>query len=69
MFSKTRTTLTTRIVRFLAWNMPYHAEHHAMPSVPFYNLPALHDMTAAHLRQISDGYSEFSKAYVLSLRD
>jgi len=35
----TRTTLTTRVVRFLAWNMPYHAEHHAMPSVPFHKLP------------------------------
>lgn len=49
MFLNTRTTLTTRVVRFLAWNMPYHAEHHAMPSVPFHKLPVLHDMTAARL--------------------
>ena len=69
MFLNTRTTLTTRIVRFLAWNMPYHAEHHAMPSVPFHKLPTLHKMTAAHLGQVSDGYSEFSKAYVSSFRD
>ncbi|NCW05282.1 MAG: hypothetical protein EBW32_13970 [Rhodobacteraceae bacterium] len=65
----TRTTLTTRVVRFLAWNMPYHAEHHAMPSVPFHKLPTLHNMTAAHLGRVSDGYSEFSKAYVSSFRD
>ena len=69
MFLNTRTTLTTRIVRFLAWNMPYHAEHHAMPSVPFHKLPTLHKMTAAHLGQVSDGYSDFSKAYVSSFRD
>ena len=68
MFLNTRTTLTTRIVRFLAWNMPYHAEHHAMPSVPFHKLPILHDMTATHLGQVSDGYSDFSKAYVSSFR-
>ncbi|MDB2663141.1 fatty acid desaturase [Paracoccaceae bacterium] len=69
MFLNTRTTLTTRVVRFLAWNMPYHAEHHAMPSVPFHKLPVLHDMTAAHLGQVSDGYSGFSKSYVASFRD
>ena len=27
-------------LRLLAWNMPYHAEHHASPSVPFHALPA-----------------------------
>ena len=69
MFLNTRTTLTTRVVRFLAWNMPYHAEHHAMPSVPFHKLPTLHDMTAAHVGRVSDGYSGFSKAYVSSFRD
>jgi len=69
MFLNTRTTLTTRVVWFLAWNMPYHAEHHAMPSVPFHKLPVLHDMTAAHLGQVSDGYSGFSKSYVASFRD
>ena len=69
MFLNTRTTLTTRVVRFLAWNMPYHVEHHAMPSVPFHKLPVLHDMTAAHLGQVSDGYSGFSKSYIASFRD
>ncbi len=29
-------------LRLLAWNMPFHAEHHACPSVPFHALPALH---------------------------
>ena len=26
-------------LRLLAWNMPFHAEHHAAPSVPFHALP------------------------------
>jgi fatty acid desaturase len=69
MFLNTRTTLSTRIVRFLAWNMPYHAEHHAMPSVPFHRLPHLHSMTAAHLGQLSDGYAQFSKEYVATFGD
>lgn len=42
MLSNTRTTETYAWYRWLAWNMPYHAEHHAFPFVPFYNLPALH---------------------------
>jgi fatty acid desaturase len=33
MLENTRTTLTNRVVRFFAWNMPYHIEHHCMPQV------------------------------------
>ena len=43
MFSNTRTTKTVWIERKLAWNMPYHLEHHAFPYVPFYLLPELHN--------------------------
>lgn len=41
--TNTRTTLTNPLVRFLYWNMPYHAEHHMAPSVPFHNLRRLHE--------------------------
>ena len=34
------------LVRFLAWNMPYHAEHHLFPNIAFHNLPEAH----RHLR-------------------
>lgn len=67
MLENTRTTLTNRIVRFLAWNMPYHAEHHAMPMVPFHQLPGLHDDIAAHLLSVSQGYTQFSRDYIASL--
>ena len=64
MFDNTRTTLTNRMVRLLAWNMPYHAEHHAWPTVPFHHLPELHDMTKSHLKRVSDGYVAFTKDYL-----
>ncbi|WP_171174144.1 fatty acid desaturase [Ruegeria sp. HKCCD8929] len=67
MLENSRTTFTNRIVRFLAWNMPYHAEHHALPNVPFHKLPAFHDWTRAHLKSTSDGYIEFTSDYARSL--
>lgn len=67
MFENTRTTYTNRIVRFLAWNMPYHVEHHVIPNVPFHRLPDLHQEMRGHHRVTSQGYSEFTKTYVKDL--
>ncbi|WP_291731057.1 fatty acid desaturase [Leisingera sp. F5] len=64
MLENSRTTFTNRLLRFLAWNMPYHAEHHSFPNVPFYQLPAFHEITQAHLKSTSDGYREFSADYL-----
>ncbi|MEO6299969.1 MAG: fatty acid desaturase [Paracoccaceae bacterium] len=64
MFENTRTTFTTMVVRFLAWNMPYHVEHHVMPSVPFHQLPALHGLMKGELRVTADGYGAFTKGYL-----
>jgi fatty acid desaturase len=44
MLANTRTTVTYAFYRKLAWNMPYHAEHHAWPSVPFHLLPKVHNL-------------------------
>jgi fatty acid desaturase len=52
----TRTTLTLPLVRLFAWNMPYHAEHHAYPAVPFHALPRLHASVRAHLANLEPGY-------------
>lgn len=68
MFENTRTTLTGRLVRFVAWNMPFHAEHHAAPNVPFHQLPALHQDMAPHLKSISESYTAFTRDYQHSLR-
>ncbi len=56
MTSNTRTTLTHALVRLLAWNMPYHAEHHLHPSVPFHALPRLHRRMVTQLSHLSPGY-------------
>ena len=68
MFENTRTTFTNRIIRFIAWNMPYHTEHHVFPNVPFHSLPALHSLMAHHLQVTSSGYTNFTRAYVRSLK-
>ena len=59
MLENTRTTFTTALVRFVAWNMPFHAEHHAYPAVPFHKLPRFHEIVRAHLRSTERGYVRF----------
>ena len=66
MLRNSRTTHASSLVRFLAWNMPYHAEHHAMPGVPFYQLPRLHDHLRPNLGRTAEGYPQ---AHVQILRD
>ncbi len=56
MLENSRTTYTTPWLNFLAWNMPYHAEHHFLASVPFHALPALHAYTGQHVKHKGDGY-------------
>lgn len=56
MLANSRTTLTNPIVRFFAWNMPFHAEHHTFPAVPFHALPRLHRRLAPAIKVISPGY-------------
>lgn len=68
MFENSRTTFTNRLVRWLAWNMPYHAEHHAYPSVPYHKLPLFHAKTVEHLQVTEDGYARFNTSYVKQLR-
>ena len=63
MFENTRTTFTGQAVRWLAWNMPYHAEHHAYPNVPFHKLPELHALTRPHLKVTERGYARFHWTY------
>jgi fatty acid desaturase len=52
----TRTTLTLPLVRLFAWNMPYHAEHHAYPAVPFHALPRLHERVRGRIANLDPGY-------------
>ncbi|MCP9927539.1 fatty acid desaturase [Cyanobium sp. CH-040] len=54
--ANTRTTLTNPVVRWLMWNMPFHAEHHLYPSLPFHALPAAHELIGPHLQHLDRGY-------------
>jgi len=68
MLENTRTTFTTRFMRVLAWNMPYHAEHHAYPIVPFHKLPAFHAIAQGHLKQTERGYIRFNRKFASTLK-
>jgi fatty acid desaturase len=56
MLMNTRTTFTNRLVRFLAWNMPYHTAHHVLPVVPFHRLGGLTALLERRLATTADGY-------------
>ncbi|MCB9760099.1 MAG: fatty acid desaturase [Alphaproteobacteria bacterium] len=54
--SRTRSTRTNALVRWLMWNMPWHAEHHGWPGVPWHALPALHALVEDQLPNLAPGY-------------
>lgn len=56
MVMRSRTTYTNALVRFLTWNMPYHAEHHANPAVPFHALPRANTLLCDRIATTSPGY-------------
>jgi fatty acid desaturase len=65
--TNTRTTLTSWPVRLLMWNMPFHAEHHLYPSIPFYVLPDAHMRIRARLMHLDDGYIKVNRDIRCSL--
>jgi len=68
MLENSRTTQTTWLVRKLAWNMPFHAEHHSFPGVPFHRLPQLHALIKEHLKVTEDGYFRFHRQFTKGFR-
>jgi fatty acid desaturase len=58
MLANTRTTFCNVVIRFLAWNMPHHTAHHALPTVPFHRLPELTGLLRERLKVTADGYLE-----------
>jgi fatty acid desaturase len=55
-FDNTRTTYTGTLMKWFAWNMPYHAEHHAYPSIPFHALPKLNRIVDDRIAFRGHGY-------------
>ena len=56
ILARTRTMLTAPFFSWWLWNMNFHAEHHAWPAVPWYQLPALHQEVAQHLDATEPSY-------------
>ncbi len=65
--TNTRTTLTSWPVRFFMWNMPYHAEHHLYPSIPFHALPRAHDYIRERIAHLDHGYIAVNHGIVAKL--
>jgi fatty acid desaturase len=65
--TNTRTTLAWFPVRLLMWNMPYHAEHHLYPSIPFHRLPALHRQVRGGLGHLASGYAAAHREIIRTL--
>ena len=68
MLQNTRTMRTTAPIRWLAWQMSYHTEHHLFPAVPFHALhKAFGKITPRHGALIP-GYWHFTREYWASLK-
>lgn len=67
VFRNTRTTFSTRFVRRLAWNMPYHTAHHANAAVPFHALPAAHAQMEARMAELAPGYIAVHRGLISDL--
>jgi fatty acid desaturase len=63
----TRTTTTAAPLRRLMWNMPFHAEHHLYPSLPFHTLAAAHALLAPRLVVQASGYLAVHRGFVANL--
>ena len=59
--TNTRTTLTWFPIKFLMWNMPFHAEHHLYPAIPFHALPQAHQNLKEHFDAVDNGYIKVNR--------
>ncbi|MDO9707512.1 fatty acid desaturase [Paracraurococcus lichenis] len=66
--TNTRTVLTSPLIRLLMWNMPYHAEHHLYPFIPFHRLGDAHRVLKERLGYLQPGYARFHRDYIRTLR-
>jgi fatty acid desaturase len=63
-FTNTRSTLTLFPFQFFLWNIPFHAEHHLYPSVPFYQLPTAHQQLNQRFTHVDPGYIKVNRDIV-----
>jgi fatty acid desaturase len=64
-----RTTYTTLPVRFLMWEMSFHAEHHRYPAIPFFALAEAHRTMGPLLTHVArDGYVGMHREFLKGLK-
>lgn len=68
MYANTRTTYTNALVRLLAWQMPFHVEHHAFPAVPFHALARLNAHIRPRIQVSAPGYFALHVALIRGMR-
>jgi fatty acid desaturase len=68
MYANTRTTYTNGAVRLLAWQMPFHVEHHAFPAVPFHALVRVNALIRDRIEVDARGYLALHAALIRRLR-
>jgi fatty acid desaturase len=66
--TNTRTMMTVAPVRLLMWEMPFHAEHHLYPFIPFHRLQDAHALLRDRLAHVGDGYARWHLEHVRDLR-
>jgi fatty acid desaturase len=66
--ANTRTTHTILPVRFLMWEMPYHAEHHRYPALPFFALEPAHAALGRHLAHVAQSYVDVHRTLLKSFK-
>jgi len=62
--TNTRTMEVPAFVRFVYWNMNYHAEHHLYPTFPFHHLPEAHALLKGHLAKSSESITSLHKKVI-----
>jgi fatty acid desaturase len=65
--TNTRTTLTLWPLQFLMWNMPFHAEHHLYPSIPFHALLVAHQPLKQYFAHRERGYVQVNRDIIARL--
>lgn len=67
-FTNTRTTYTNPAVRFLAWQMPFHVEHHLYPAVPFHALRRVNAVIADRIEVAGEGYLAVHRGFIKQMK-
>jgi fatty acid desaturase len=63
-----RTVRMNALNRFLYSNMNFHIEHHMYPTVPYHQLPRLHEAIRADLPPVYDGIAAAYREIIPALR-